>query len=219
VSKATTHRGSASEPLSLQSLSTWSKTWLPGFVKPGVSSFREVLRPGWANAKVALALVGIGGLMSSTAAQVSVLLRPGSPEPAWMIGDSPPGRILLTGLTFLFSFIIEVAVIQFIAWIFGGRGTFTELAFLMAVYAAPIDVLASLISAAYGSSLAALPILCVLPIYSFALRYAAIRAVHRLSPGPTLLALLPAGLVAACATVAIWLATFPWPQPVAGPAM
>ncbi len=193
MAKIKLRKTDASDTLTRESLATWSKTWLPGFVRPDVSSFREVLRPQWANTKTALALAGIGG--------------------------SAPARVLLTAITFLVSFVVEVAVIQFISWLLGARGTFTQLAFLMAVSAIPVDVVGSLLSTAYGSSPVALPVLCVLPIYSFALRYVAIRAVHRLTPGPTLLALLPAGVVAACSTIAIYLATFPWPQPSAGPVL
>jgi hypothetical protein len=99
-----------------------------------------------------------------------------------------------------------------VAWVLGGRGTYTDLSFLVAVYGAPIDVVGSLLASAIGPSLALLPIACLMPLYSFALRFVAVRAVHRLSNGASLVALIPGMLVSFCTTATLYLATYPWPD-------
>jgi hypothetical protein len=161
---------------------------------------------------MALGVVTVGALVTATASHLAGALQPEGQDLGWLAASPAIARFALAMLAFLISFVAEIAVIQFIAWLLGGRGSFTELSFLIAVYAVPIDVLSSVFSSAYGSSPVALPFLCLLPIYSFALRYVAVRAAHRLPPGLSLVALVPGSIVAACATLSIYLASFPWPQ-------
>jgi hypothetical protein len=120
--------------------------------------------------------------------------------------------VLFVALAFVVSFIAEIAAIQFVAWMLGGRGTYTELSFLVAVYGVPVDVVGSLATSAIGPSVAVLPIACLIPLYSFALRFASIRAVHRLSNAASLVALIPGMVVSFCTTATLYLATYPWPE-------
>jgi hypothetical protein len=172
-------------------------------------SFRAVMSPRWANTKTALALVSFGGLLIAVAAQLSVASRR-IPAPAWLVGLSPSGRTLFLVSAFVVSYVAEVAAIQLVAWILGGRGTFTELAFLVATYGTPVDVAGSLLGYAIGPSLLLLPITCLFPLYSFALRFVAVRAVHRLSAGASLVALIPGLFVSTCAALSTYLAAYPW---------
>ena len=47
-----------------------------------------------------------------------------------MLSNSPIVRTGILALAYLVSFVIEIAVMQVIAYLLGGRGSFTQLSFL-----------------------------------------------------------------------------------------
>ena len=50
-----------SRTVSLEALLNWVGIWLPGFVRPSRSAFRDVLSTPWANSKAALSIAGAHG--------------------------------------------------------------------------------------------------------------------------------------------------------------
>jgi hypothetical protein len=185
---------------------SWVRGWLPGFVKPSVHSYRDLASPSWSNTRFALVWVGVASLISATVIEGLAWIRPGNPELSSWMGGSPAIRILVTVFLNEASFLVEVCTIQFFGWILGGRGTLSELAFLFSIYPHTVDMVFTVLSAVFSGSILALPMLCLLPIYAFGLRYAAVRATHRLSKGAAIAAILPGSVVTACVTFAIVLA-------------
>ncbi len=206
-----------SRTVSLEALLNWVGIWLPGFVRPSRSAFRDVLSAPWANSKAALSIAGLAGLLTTSTWEVWNASHPGSTEAGFVLSNSPIVRTGILAFAYLVSFVIEIAVMQVIAYLLGGRGSFTQLSFLVAVYGTPLDVLASLTSTSLGRAFYALPALCLLPLYSFLLRYVAVRSVHNLAKWPTLAVMIPGMLVSTCATLTFYLAIYPWPHNLVRP--
>ena len=217
--RMTSHRSKTNRSTSIDALSAWSKAWLAGFVKPSASTFRAAAEPPWANSQLAFAVVLVAGVVTTVAGLLSATLHPGTPALLWANSPSSLRGVLLQFLAYPASFLIDVAVMQLIARILGGRGTFSQLSFLLAVYSIPIGVVSFLVLAGAGPSFLIFPILCLLPLYSFALRYVAVRAVHRLSPAAALAAMIPGVIASSCVTVSFYLAVYPWPQQFIRPAL
>lgn len=109
------------------------------------------------------------------------------------------GAPILAALTTLF-FALGVFVIQWIAKMFGGRGTSDQLAYTLAAIVAPFSIVAgiiSLFSAIPYVGLCFSAILSIAGIYVFVLEVLAVKAVNQISTGAAIGSLLIPGFVIA----------------------
>jgi hypothetical protein len=109
------------------------------------------------------------------------------------------GAPLLAGLTTLF-FAIGVAIVQWLARMFGGRGTNDQLAYSMAAIVAPFTILSGLLlllGAIPVVGLCLSAILSLAGIYIFVLEAMAVKVVNQISWGAAIGSLLIPGFVIA----------------------
>lgn len=109
------------------------------------------------------------------------------------------GAPILAALTTLF-FALGVFVIQWLARMFGGRGTSDQLAYTLASILAPFSIVAGIISLSSAIPYVGLcfsVILLIAGIYVFVLEVLAVKAVNQISTGAAIGSLLIPGFVIA----------------------
>ncbi len=202
------------------------QTWINALTKPNERTYAEMAASPQAKAMTAYLWVFIGFLVEL----VLVFLFQGSTMQSMMeqrgYGDQLPGggigftliSALCGGPVFAviatIFFAIGVAIIQWVAKMFGGKGTFDQAAYCLAAIAAPYAIAAGLFSA-----LSAIPfvgfcfrlILGLAGFYILFLQITAVKGVNQFgwgqAAGSVLLPGLVIFLVCCCLTVAISAAT------------
>jgi len=186
------------------------QTWMKALTKPSEQTFVEIAASPNAKASTAYMWVFVASLIQSfLVALVQSRLVGTYMEQYGVGGNFGNGGIattligaicgapVLAGLTTLF-FAIGVFVIQWIAKMFGGRGTSDKLAYTLAAIVAPFSLVVgilSLFSAIPFVGLCFSAILSIAGIYVFVLEVLAVKAVNQVSLGAAIGSLLIPGLV------------------------
>ena len=186
------------------------QTWMKALTKPSEQTFVEIASSPNAKASTAYLWVFVASLIQSfLVALVQSRLVGTYMEQYGVGGNFGNGGIattligaicgapLLAALTTLF-FAIGVFVIQWIAKMFGGRGTSDKLAYTLAAIVAPFSLVVgilSLFSAIPFVGLCFSAILSIAGIYVFVLEVLAVKAVNQVSLGAAIGSLLIPGLV------------------------
>jgi hypothetical protein len=215
----------------------WLPVWIKAVTQPKEQTFVDITESPDATQKTAFLWVFIAGTISAI---VGGLLRalvsaigfqqqlaiPGLEEyqnlggvDAGTIGTSLVFTICgspLAGLLSVLFFAIGVAIVQWIAKLFGGTGTFEKLAYAMAAITVPFT-LVSMVLAPFSS----IPILGIctgllslgLGVYALVLQITAVKGVNHFGWGPAVGAVLLPGfvlfLICACVIAASLMALGP----------
>jgi hypothetical protein len=191
--------------------------WSRVYTQPSVRTFIEITEHPEAKANGAYVWVFIAGTLATliTSLLQSVIIRQVSPEVGQSMSRLLPGgaigvfgaslgilsMVCVSGLSGLFStlgFAISTALVQAASSALGGRGTFDKLAYAFGAIAVPATLISALIaplSAIPAATYCTIPLLLALAFYVIVLQVKAIRAVHRLGWGSSILALLLPGIV------------------------
>ena len=191
---------------------SWSEVWLKAVTQPTVASYEDMAtRPG-VSSKRAYIWVFAGSLIATAITLVWVLLS-GSPS---ALGQQEGGRIAadlgttivvliclapLGGVFAILGLMITAGISQAIARALGGTGTFTQLAYLIAAYLAPLGILTSLLALVPLLNCLNLPV----GVYSLFLNILAVKSVNRFSWGRAVLSsvVILAGILLVVAVVVI----------------
>ena len=186
----------------------WLSIWLKAVTKPSEQTFVDITESPNANSKTAYIWVFIAGTISAilqafasaiyTAAGTSSPLQqiPGLEQyiPQSTGGGGGVGAALIgglcaspvAGLLSIVFFAIFVAIIQWIAKLFGGSGTYDKLLYAFAAITVPVSVVSSLLAI-----LSAIPFVGIctgvisfgLSIYALVLQVMAVKGVNRFGVG------------------------------------
>lgn len=186
------------------------QTWMKALTKPSEQTFVEIASSPNAKATTAYLWVFIASLVQFFLTSLVQSRVMGTYMEQLGLGSGFGDRgitSVLTGaicgapigaaITTLF-FAIGVFIVQWIAKMFGGRGTSDQLAYSMAAISAPYSIIAGLVTL-----LAAIPyvgycfsaILAIAGIYVFVLNVMAVKGVNQISWGAAIGSLLIPGLV------------------------
>ena len=186
------------------------QVWSKALTKPNEQTFVEIASSPNAKSTTAYLWVFIGSLIQSflialvqSRLMVTYMEQYGMGESLGGGGIASTlitaicGAPILAALTTLF-FAIGVFIIQWLAKMFGGRGTAEQLAYTMAAIVAPFSIVVgiiSLFSAIPFVGLCFSVILSIAGIYVFVLEAMAVKAVNQVSWGAAIGSLLIPGLV------------------------
>lgn len=194
----------------------WFQVWMTAVTKPNEQTFAELTESPAATSKTAFIWVFIAGTISGifqallqavyaatgTAPQMPI---PGLEEYTQNIATGSVGGALIgiclspvAGAVAVLFFALGVAIIQWIAKLFGGIGTFEKLAYALAAISVPFTLIASVLSL-----LGAIPFVgfCFglvslgLSLYVLALQVMAVKGVNRFGWGPAIGSVFIPGLV------------------------
>jgi len=196
----------------------WLAVWIKAVTKPNEQTFIEISESPDATTRTALIWVFIAGTISGiiqaflstihsalgTTPQIPI---PGLQQFAPSGGSANPLVTLVmslclapvAGLISALFFALGAAIIQWIAKLFGGTGTFEKLAYTIAAISVPITLVASVLSL-----LSAIPFigLCfsvvtlILFLYALVLEIMAVKGVNRFGWGPAVgSVLIPAAVI------------------------
>lgn len=206
-------------PESRPGAASWLSTWTKAVTKPNEQTFVEITESPNAKASTAFlwvfiagtltALVSglIGGLLGAMGVQRQMLTIPGL-EQYQNLGGTPTGFSLfgticgapIAGLISVVFFAIGAAIVQWLAKLFGGVGTFDKTAYAMASISVPISLFSMILT-----PLTAVPVvgICtgllsfVVGIYALVLEIMAVKGVNRFGWGQAIGSVLLPGLVLA----------------------
>lgn len=191
----------------------WYQIWIDAITKPNEENFRKLAALPNAKASraylwvflsyvVVIALIGIMQLTFGLSSMTSQFSSYGMDSvPIEDMGISLIGFLcaspFLGGIAVL-GFILGTALIQWMAKLFGGTGTFDKLAFVFGAIDAPMALISGVVSA-----LSFIPIVGILfslasfglSIYAFVLHVFAVKAVDDLDTGKAVGAILLPGLL------------------------
>ncbi|MCL4878286.1 MAG: YIP1 family protein [Anaerolineae bacterium] len=197
----------------------WYEVWQEAALRPSVENFESLLRDPQASSSRALMWVaaasGVAAAIQSViGAMVQAIFDTTSPFFNFTTTNSQgfqntstfePAQTLIFGLicgvplAMLFGMIVLViggGILNLIARMFGGQGTYDELVYLMAAYTAPIAIGNAFISQIPFVGLFSL----VIAFYSFVLQVMAVKTVHQFGWGQAVATVL-APLVIVCGLV------------------
>ncbi len=190
----------------------WVSVWIKALTQPNEQAFAEIVSGPDANSKTAFIWIFIAGTLTgiiqavirtiSTAAGLSQQIPiPGLEQylPQTTNGAGA-GSILTTflvglcsspvaGLLSIAFFALIVAIVQWIAKLFGGTGSFEKLAYAFAAISLPISLATAILS-----FIAIIPyvgvcgslISLLIALYAFYLQVVAVKAVNRFDWGPAI---------------------------------
>lgn len=197
-------------PSSISGPAPVMQTWMKALTKPSEQTFAEIASSPNAKATTAYLWVFVASLIqaflialvqsrlvATYMEQYGVGGNFGNGGVATTLIGAICGAPILAALTTLF-FALGVFVIQWIARMFGGRGTSDQLAYTLAAIVAPFSIVAgiiSLFSAIPFVGLCFSAILSIAGIYVFVLEVLAVKAVNQISLGAAIGSLLIPGLV------------------------
>jgi len=186
------------------------QTWMKALTKPNEQTFVDIASSPNAKATTAYLWVFVASLIQIFLSALVQNQLVGTYMEQYGLGDSLGnggissvligaicGAPIGAAVTTLF-FAIGVFIVQWIAKMFGGRGTSDQLAYAMAAIAAPYSIVAGIFTL-----LAAIPyvgfcfsaILAIAGIYILVLQVMAVKAVNQISWGAAIGSLLIPGLV------------------------
>jgi hypothetical protein len=186
----------------------WLPVWIKAVTKPNEQTFVEITESPGATTKTALLWVFIAGTVSAiVSGLLSALVGalgfqqqiaiPGLEE-YQNLGGVDPGTLgvslitticasPLAGLLSVLFFAIGVALVQWVAKLFGGSGTFEKLAYAIAAITVPFTLVSTVLT-----PFSAIPILGICTgllsfgfgIYALVLQVMAVKGVNRFGWGP-----------------------------------
>lgn len=186
----------------------WFSIWLKAVTKPSEQTFVDITESPNANSKTAYIWVFIAGTISAIlqAFASAIYAAAGTGSPLQQIpgleqyipqstgGGGGVGAALIgglcaspvAGLLSILFFAIFVAIIQWIAKLFGGSGTYDKLLYAFAAITVPVSVVSSLLAI-----LSAIPFVGIctgvisfgLSIYALVLQVMAVKGVNRFGVG------------------------------------
>ncbi len=203
-------------------IGSWFQTWLNITTRPGEPAFEEERAKPQANITTAAIWVGLAALVAGIFAMIQGAMAVRQfqamggvqgilgqfnlpPEVMDQVNQLPAGLIpgmgtpgvgigaLITGiLSAIISFIIFAGVLQLVAKLLGGTGSFSKYTYLLAAIYVPVTLVSSV--------LGIVPLLggCIsfiLWIYQLVLAYYATRVEHKLSSGRSIIVVLAPLLV------------------------
>ena len=200
-------------------VSGWLPVWIKAVTKPNEQTFIEIISGPEATSKTAFIWVFIAGTLSGlVSGLIQLVLRTAGVQSQGFeqfsgaagrgIGASLGVSICgapVAGLLSVIFFAIGVAIIQWIAKLFGGTGTFEKLAYGLASISVPVTLVAMFLT-----PLSAVPYLGIctgllsagIGLYALFLQITAVKAVNGFGWGPAigsvLLPGLAIGLLCAC---------------------
>jgi len=188
------------------------QVWMKALTKPYEQTFVELASSPNVNATTAYLWVFVASIIQFflTALVQSRLFGTymnqlgfgndfGGRSPVFMLVIAICGAPILAAISTLF-FALSVFVVQWIAKMFGGRGTSDQLAYTMAAIVAPYSIIAGIItlfSAIPYVGLCFSAILSIAGIYVFVLQVMAVKGVNQFGWGAAIGSLLIPGLVIA----------------------
>jgi len=200
-------------------VASWIQTWITAVTKPNEQTFADLAeRPGAEARKAYLWIfvtAWIGVLVSGIIQLVVLGSRFGqlAPEFTRTLGTSVASLLCVSPFAAGFSvlgFMIGVGLIQWVAKMFGGAGTYDKLAYAFGAVAAPAALVSAVITL-----LSAIPYVGILGgllgfamgIYVLVLEVMAVKGVNRFgwgkAIGSVLLPALALGLLVACLVIGI----------------
>jgi len=156
---------------------SWSEAWLSAVTRPSVATYEELARDPNATAGRAYLWIVVAAVIGAVVQSI-------------LFGALSPGSAAFQGVAFLslacysivgtvVAFFINSVVTQGVARALDGTGTYSQLAFALAAYIAPVSIA--------GSVLAFIPVLNLLVLllvpYAIVLNVIAVKAVHQFSWG------------------------------------
>ncbi len=198
----------------------WFQVWMKAVTKPNEQTFIDITDSPNATSKTAFLWVFIAGTVSMIIQSILQSIytatgtMPSIPIPGLeqYMPASGGGDVASAGMTFVISlcispfvgllsiafFALFTAVVQWIAKMFGGVGTFDKLAYAIAAISVPFTIVSSVLAL-----LSAIPFVgaCFgiisfgLSIYILVLQVMAVKGVNRFGMGPAIGALFIPGLV------------------------
>jgi hypothetical protein len=196
----------------------WLPVWIKAVTKPNEMTFAEITAGPEATSKTAFLWIFIAGTLSALVSGIlGVIISalgfqrqiniPGFEQFQNLSGGGETTGVSLVtticsaplaGLFTVLFFAIGVAIVQWIAKLFGGSGSFDKLAYAMAAISVPFSVV-SMILTPFG----AIPILGIctgllsfgLGIYALVLEIMAVKGVNGFGWGPAIGSVLIPGLV------------------------
>ena len=199
-------------------VSEWFSVWRDALTKPSDQTFARIAHSPNAKLTTALLWVFLGSLVNALFATLvpnamfrQMMQNPdfgGNGFPAMggglfaVICGAPIGAVIS-----VVGFVIFVGIVQLIAKLFGGRGTFDQLAYATAAIVAPISLISSVFTL-----LAAIPfvVYCawlvslIAVVYVIALEVMAVKGVNQFSWGAALGSyFLPFLVLFCCATIGV----------------
>lgn len=198
----------------------WLPVWIKAVSKPGEQTFIEITESPDATSKTAFIWIFIVGTisgviqavlqaiytMTGTTPQITI---PGLEEYTQNVGSGDPSSVVITllisvclspvagGISVLF-FALGAAIIQWIAKLFGGIGTFDKLAYALAAISVPFTLISAVLTlfSAIPYVGACFGILSIgLGIYALVLQVMAVKGVNRFGWGPAIGSVFIPGLV------------------------
>jgi len=188
---------------------SWFDTWIRAVTKPSVANFEEIARDPGASLGRAYLWVALASIISSLISTLVITLQGTfSSLMSEQMGEGVGGILfgssigtILCGVPILvivglIGFTIITGVIQLIAKLLGGVGTFTATAYVVSAIGFSLGIVTSLLTLLniipFLACLTA-PILIALGIYGIALQVIAVKAVHQFGWGSAVISVL--GLV------------------------
>jgi hypothetical protein len=179
-------------------VSEWFSVWRDALTKPSDQTFARIAQSPNAKLTTALLWVFLGSLVNILFASLvqGVVFRQMMQNPNFggsgfpsMAGGSLVAAVCVGPVVSVVGFVIFVGIVQLVAKMFGGRGTFEQLAYATAAIVAPFSLINSVFTL-----LAAIPFvgLCfglvslIAVLYVIALEVMAVKGVNQFSWGAAL---------------------------------
>jgi hypothetical protein len=200
----------AGEPAMMESSMPWYKVWITAVTKPKEETYAMLASQPGAEAKKAYLWVFLTGLVTAVVGTITQIAGP-NPMLSQVLGQSGNyGRSVGASLVGLICsapigaalgvlfFMLAVAIIQWVAKMFGGSGDFNRLAYVFGAIAAPTSLVFSVFSL-----LALIPFVGIctgllgflLFLYVLYLQIAAVKAINGFGWGAAIGSVLLPGIV------------------------
>ena len=178
----------------------WYKVWLDALTRPFVAVYENFLQDIHATPKRAYVWLVISGMISGI---ISAFAQPpqGGISPIILATCSAP----FLAIVVVISIIVIAGLIQLLAQVLGGTGTYSKLVYALATFNAPTTIISGLLLLIpYG-----LWINAVVGVYWAILSVIAVKAVHQFEWRKAIIATLPVILLAILLIIVTpWLVTF-----------
>ena len=216
-------QSNAPMPSATPGFAGWFSTWMTAVTKPNEQTFADLAQhPDAQTNNRAFTWVFLAATISALITGVlQAILGLAGYEAAPGLADMFGGNVQrgagvtlgiaicsapIAGAIGTLGFAIIVGIIQWIAKMFKGTGTFSQLAYTMAAVTVPFSLVSSILTpfsvipyVVYCTSALSL----VLGLYAFALQVMAVKAVNKLGWGQAVASVLLPGFVLACCAVVV----------------
>jgi hypothetical protein len=208
-------------------VSGWFSTWMKAITKPSEQTFADIAASPNAKSTTAFLWVFIGSLVSTFL--TSLIPNPAVTQYMEQFGFDGGARTgfgstLVTAICgapvgavfFVIFFAIFTGVVQWVAKMFGGRGTFDQLAYALAAITVPFSLISGVLAL-----LGAIPYVgfcfgfigLAAGIYALVLQVMAVKGVNRFGWGQALGSYFLPGLVFACCIAIVFIGLFSFLAP------